>query len=50
MSLNVVDGVEILPVPSLLVQSQSETSTEVPYCPFRFLSLPLVNASAGLWP
>ena len=50
MSLNVVDGVEILPVPLLLVQSQSGTSIEVPCRPLRFLLLLPVNASAGLWP
>ena len=48
MSLNVVDGVEILPVPSLLVQSQSGTSIKVPCRPYRFLSLLLADASAGL--
>ena len=35
MLLDVVNSVEILPVPSLLVQSQSRTSTEVPCCPPR---------------
>ena len=50
MLLNVVNSVKILPMPSLLVQSQSGISTEVPYRPLKFLSLLLVNISAGLWP
>ena len=50
MSLNIVDGVEILPMLLLLVQSQSGISIKVPCRPNRFLLLLLVNASAGLWP
>ena len=48
MSLNIVNGVKILPIPLLLVQSQSGISIEVPCHPYRFLLLPPVNASAGL--
>ena len=50
MSLNIVNGVKILPVPLLLVQSQSGISIEVPCYPFKFLLFLLVNVSAGLWP
>ena len=50
MSLNIVNGVKILPVLLLLVQFQSGISIEVLCRPLKFLSLLLANISAGLWP